>query len=174
MKTFRQQNGRTVETPTMNGIFHLAYFQDFITKVTYLEIPYLHNAASFLIILPMKPNGLQEVQKSLTPGAINRFNLSKRMREIDLHLPKFQMQSTFNLKGALQKLGIKSLFSEQADLTRMTPQNVSLSAAAHSGFFGKYITLSFLGSPRSRPVRFGPAIGEPICLCDLQTSQFQF
>lgn len=147
---FYQENGKSVEIPMMNGVFQLPYAEDSELDMTYIELPYLFNAASLLLLLPKKRNGLQKLQKALSPTVVGKLGLCKRMRKINLTLPKFRIHSNFDLKTAMQKLGAKTLFSEQADLGHMTPHRVSLSAASHSGFISKFFNQINSHSPGCR------------------------
>ncbi|XP_055336459.1 serpin B11-like [Paramacrobiotus metropolitanus] len=120
----------------MQGAFALPYCEDPELDIHYVELPYVFNAASFLVLLPRKKNGLKDLQKSLTPQGFSRLNQCKRMKDIELSLPKFEIQVTLDMKTALQKIGIREVFSDQADLSRISPVNncKSVSALCHSGY----------------------------------------
>ena len=79
---------------------------------------------------------LKEASRNVNPVVTNKLNLIKRLREVELTIPKFKLRSNLDMKAIIGKVGAHSVFSEQADLSRMTPsEEISLSAARHTGFF---------------------------------------
>ncbi|OQV13878.1 putative Heterochromatin-associated protein MENT [Hypsibius exemplaris] len=133
---FREDDGKKVDFHMMRGVFNLAYVYDEHIGLTYLEIPYINNSASLLIFLPDGKRSLKDVSKTLNQAVTNKLNLVKRLREVHLTLPKFKLQSNLDLKAIIRLVGVKSAFSDQADMSRMSPGgDVSLTAARHTGYF---------------------------------------
>ena len=125
-----------VDFRMMRGVFNLAYVSDESCGITYLEIPYFNNTASLLVFLPHGKTPLKEASRNVNPVVTNKLNLIKRLREVELTIPKFKLRSNLDMKAIIGKVGANSVFSEQADLSRMTPsEEISLSAARHTGFF---------------------------------------
>lgn len=62
------------------------------------------------------------------------FNFSFILRKIkELHLPKFSLSQHYNLEDILPELGIRELFSTQADLSGITGvKNITVSEMIHS------------------------------------------
>nr|AAP57521.1 liver regeneration protein lrryan [Rattus norvegicus]AAP92534.1 Ab1-021 [Rattus norvegicus] len=64
---------------------------------------------------------MQQVESSLQPETLKKWKDSLIPRIInDLRMPKFSISTDYSLKEVLPELGIKKVFSQQADLSRIT------------------------------------------------------
>jgi len=104
-------------------------------KFTALELPYVGNA-SMVIFLPDERNGIEQLVQSLTSSEIERVinDLSQTAAvESDLYLPKFKVETEYDLKSILVELGVSHVFSPfNADLTGITSQGgLHVSKAIH-------------------------------------------
>ncbi len=86
--------------------------------VKILSIPYGDYSTSMVIILPNDPNGLSAVEASLSAEKLNAWLAkSQNVPEI-ISIPKFQIDSEFDLKKTLISLGMNAAFDpEKADFT---------------------------------------------------------
>ncbi|KAK0170427.1 hypothetical protein PV328_010993 [Microctonus aethiopoides] len=124
-------NDTTVkEVPMMfkSGKFNFGYIEEF--NVQYVELPYKNNnsedAVSMFIMLPNETSGLKNVETNL--DKINFEKLRGPAQKIHLQLPKFKIESKFDLKGVLQKMGMKEMFESTANfkgINESTPLKVS-------------------------------------------------
>ncbi|XP_021035065.1 serine protease inhibitor A3N [Mus caroli] len=95
------------------------YFRDEELFCTVVELKYTGNASA-LFILPDQGK-MQQVEASLQPETLRKWKDSLKPRMIDeLHLPKFSISADYSLEDVLSKLGIRELFSTQADLSGIT------------------------------------------------------
>jgi serpin B len=87
------------------------------------------------ILLPEKVDGLKEVEAHLSPTALQRWIPSDSCN-VEVHVPKFHIESTFSLGGVLESMGIRKAFSREADFSRMSddPEGLYLAAALHKAF----------------------------------------
>ncbi|XP_052042651.1 serine protease inhibitor A3F-like [Apodemus sylvaticus] len=111
---------RSVKVPMMS-IEHLTtpYFQDEELSCSVVELKYTGNASA-LFILPDQGR-MQQVEASLQAETLRKWKDSLRPRMIDmLHLPKFSVSTDYSLKAILSELGIREVFSTQADLSAIT------------------------------------------------------
>nr|XP_004665672.2 serine protease inhibitor A3N [Jaculus jaculus] len=93
------------------------YFWDEELSCSVVELDYQGNASALLIL----PNQMQQLEASLVPETLKRWKDSLKPRMIDeLYLPKFSISSNYNLEHILPQLGIREVFSTQADLSRIT------------------------------------------------------
>lgn len=140
--TFTQANGQKASTLFMKTKGKYVRSQDKSTGVTinYLEIPYKKEEASLLILLPSEKDGLQRFEKNFTIAAFRKITSGRKVkRDINLVLPKFTLESNFDLKTIMEKIGIKNVFSDNADLSDLTKsEGLSVSSAFHKTFVGKF------------------------------------
>ncbi|OBS77275.1 hypothetical protein A6R68_16273, partial [Neotoma lepida] len=86
---------------------------------TVVELKYKGNASALFIL----PDGgkMQQVEASLQPETLRKWKDSLRPRKIDdLYMPKFSISTDYSLENILPQLGIREVFSTQADLSRIT------------------------------------------------------
>jgi serpin B len=98
-----------------------------------LNLPYEGDDLSMLVLLPNQPDGLADLEKSLTPEMIEEleFNTS----EVMVQLPKFKLESSFNLGKTLVAMGMPLAFSHQADFSGMTGKpNIYIDEVVHKAF----------------------------------------
>lgn len=90
-----------------------------------VALPYRGGETEMLVFLPSKPSGLPAFEKALTPEALARWTRAlyetPGKREVILSLPKFKLEQRFELKGALEALGLKAVFSNASDFSGMKP-----------------------------------------------------
>lgn len=90
-------------------------------EVDALEMPYVGKKLSMVIIRPQKIDGLDRLEKKLTPQLLE--NLLKSLGEdhdVELYLPKFKLEHTSSFKGTLETLGVTDLFSDRADVGELS------------------------------------------------------
>ena len=76
------------------------------------------------------PNG--NLSDLLERDIVSEILLREQPREseyIDLHLPKFDLSSKIDLTDALKQVGVKTVFTDQADLSPLTEEDGVLSSA---------------------------------------------
>ncbi|XP_038192394.1 serine protease inhibitor A3N-like [Arvicola amphibius] len=129
---FYLDNKTTVKVPMMKLKFlSTPYFRDEELSCTVVELKYTGNASA-LFILPDQGR-MEQVEASLQPETLRKWRDSLTPSIIDeLYMPKFSISTDYKLEGILQQLGIRELFSMQADLSRITgTKNLSVSQVVH-------------------------------------------
>ncbi|XP_052594828.1 serine protease inhibitor A3F-like [Peromyscus californicus insignis] len=117
---FHLDKKRSVRVPMMK-IENLTtpYFRDEDLSCSVVELKYTGNASA-LFILPDEGR-MQQVEASLQPETLRKWKDSLRPRKIDeLYMPKFSISTDYSLENILPQLGIRKVFSTQADLSRIT------------------------------------------------------
>ncbi|EDL18801.1 serine protease inhibitor A3C precursor [Mus musculus] len=111
---------RSVKVPMMKiKTLTTPYFRDEELSCTVVELKYKGNASA-LFILPDQGR-MQQVEASLQPETLRKWKNSLRPRKMgELYLPKFSISTDYSLKNILPELGIKEIFSKQADLSGIT------------------------------------------------------
>nr|XP_056710842.1 serpin B10-like [Euleptes europaea] len=118
-------------------IFHVS-----ILKVNILELPYVNNDLSMLILLPDditdESTGLELLEKELTYERLSIWTSPEMMEkmEVEVHLPRVKLAESYDLKMTLRSLGMTVAFSQsQANLTGMSQKNdLFLSQVFHKSF----------------------------------------
>jgi serpin B len=103
-----------------------------------VSLPYKGNRLSMIVILPNKPDGLAELEKRLQTYKISDIPPRMRTRKISLSMPKFKLETTIDLTDTLRKLGMKSMFGQDADFSKIpapgTHEPLQLSKAVQKAF----------------------------------------
>ena len=100
-----------------------------------LEMPYEGDRFSMIMLLPDKQDGLKEMEGQLpsSPGKYIRGGLSNR--EAVISVPKFKLETSYDLIRPLYKLGINDLFFQNADLSNISKhEEVYVSKMLHKAF----------------------------------------
>ena len=103
-----------------------------------LEMPYVDDSLSMVIVLPEARDGLSRMlaSNSLTSdlgSALAGFSNSMERSEMNLYIPKFKIESDYALVTSLTQLGIRKAFTEgQADLSGINGEtNLFVSQVKH-------------------------------------------
>ena len=75
------------------------------------------------VLLPDSKFGLQDLEEKLAHVEVHElFRNEKRKRKVSIGLPKFTQETTLPLNEDLQKLGLKNMFSNNADFSGITDE----------------------------------------------------
>ncbi len=105
-----------------------------------VSIPYKGNSLSMVILLPQSVDGLSLFEKQLTTQSLKKWleTLDKQpVQEVDLYLPKFKLETGYDLVSPLAKMGIKDAFSRgKADFSGMgwRKGHIVISQIKHKAF----------------------------------------
>lgn len=104
-----------------------------------LELPYVGNSLSMFVVLPDEIDGLSTLEQKLNPDFFHSLSERKGFRksEVEVFLPKFRLESRFELKDVLAKIGLTDIFDkEKSDLSGMVSDNRRLyvSKIIHKAF----------------------------------------
>ena len=130
---FTVKAGKKVETPMMHKTDEFGYMEERDFQI--LELPYVGNELSMLVLLPRRLDGLADLEKSLTTRNLLKWPGQLRKREIILAVPKFKMTSEFELGKTLKSMGMANAFSGAADFSGMTGRrDLFISEVVHKAF----------------------------------------
>ena len=100
-----------------------------------IELPYVGNNLSMIVLLPNEIDGLSKLEATLTEGNLASWLDLLRKGEVRVFLPKFKMTSEFNLEQMLGAMGMPDAFTPQADFSGMTGnKDLYINAVIHKAF----------------------------------------
>jgi serpin B len=130
---FTLPDGSTVQVPMMNQQAEFGYAQ--IESLQVLEMPYVGEELSMVVLLPKEQAGISTLEKSLTGENLTKWLDAIRKREVIVSMPKFKMTSKFGLNDVLRSMGMIDAFSDSADFTGMTRRrDLFISAVIHQAY----------------------------------------
>jgi serpin B len=165
---FTVSAGQKVKTPLMQQKRKYPYMED--ASLQALELPYKGEELSMLVLLPKKPDGLAELEKSLSALKIDELRSKLSSREVIVFLPKFKLETSFSLNKTLGALGMKAAFSPgEADFSGMDGQTgrdgLYISTIIHKAFVDvneqgteAAAATGVVMAPRAMPILTPPAI----------------
>ncbi|XP_069494531.1 alpha-1-antiproteinase F-like [Ambystoma mexicanum] len=128
--TFFVDENTTVRVPMMEQEGSIHTWKDREMPCTVVRLNYAGNASAFFI-LPDEGK-MKQVEEGLSAATLQKWRHTDRERRCSLHIPKFSISATCDLKKVLLKVGMIEVFSDIADLSRITGQrNLKASKAVH-------------------------------------------
>lgn len=92
-----------------------------------LELPYAGDRLSMLIVLPR--NG------SVNPNEISELKDALKKQSVNVYIPRFKMNTSYDLKKPLIALGMPTAFTDTADFSGISAQNdLKISDVFHKAF----------------------------------------
>ncbi|KAK9528008.1 hypothetical protein VZT92_014512 [Zoarces viviparus] len=131
---------KSVKMMRQKSKFHLASVPEANCQI--LEMLYEGKELSMLIFLPDEiqddTTGLEKLERELTYEKFVEWTRPDMMRqtEVEVKLPRFQMEETYNLKDVLTSMGMEDAFDvTRSDFSGMSPANdLVLSQVVHKAF----------------------------------------
>ena len=123
---------RAVDVPTMTQKRSFGYAE--VDNLQVLELPYVGDALSMILLLPRAVDGLTELEDALTAENLERWTRRLWPQEVEVFLPKFEMSASFKLGGILAEMGMRDAFGA-ADFSGMTgDRDLYISEVIHKAF----------------------------------------
>ncbi|MDR3254574.1 MAG: serpin family protein [Synergistaceae bacterium] len=115
----------------MRSVRYTPYFETDETQV--LKLPYARGVYSMIIFLPKERDGLGAIEGKLALGGLDDLRNRVERRRVDVNIPKFRLESSFDLTETLKNLGVGSAFDEDlADFSLMNgKRNLYINVASH-------------------------------------------
>uniref|UniRef100_A0A8C3QQA6 Serpin family E member 3 n=1 Tax=Cyanoderma ruficeps TaxID=181631 RepID=A0A8C3QQA6_9PASS len=114
MLPFTTPEGSTLKVPTMHHTAEVNYGQfqtAALEAFSVIELPYLGEKLSMFLVLPShKRTPLSQIESNLSAKTITLWANSLKRTKMDIFLPRFSIQSLFDLKTVLSALGIRDAF----------------------------------------------------------------
>jgi len=125
---------RTVNVPMMYQKEKFRYMET--GRLQAIELPYVDNELSMVVLLPKEVNGITALENFLTADSLRKWLTCLREQKVDVYLPRFKITSEFRLDTALRSMGMPDAFSlPPADFSGMTgKKDLFISAVIHKAF----------------------------------------
>ena len=130
---FTLADGRKIDVAMMNQKADFGYMET--DTFQGLELPYVDEELSMVILLPKKFDALDEFEKTLTLKNLTQWLAKIHKREVVVFVPKFKMTSQFSLASVLNSMGMKDAFSSNADFSGINgKRDLFISAVIHKAY----------------------------------------
>ncbi|NXL97587.1 SPB10 protein, partial [Tyrannus savana] len=132
---------KPVQMMYQKGTFKLGYIEEVGAQI--LELPYAQKSLSMIILLPGDVadgsiNGLEKIESTMTYENLMLWTSVENMFEttVEVYLPRFKLEDTFNLNEVLQEMGMTDIFTEsKVDLSAMSfAKSLVLSNVVHKTY----------------------------------------
>uniref|UniRef100_A0A8V5G7G8 Uncharacterized protein n=1 Tax=Melopsittacus undulatus TaxID=13146 RepID=A0A8V5G7G8_MELUD len=137
MLSFTTAEGSTLKVPTMHHTAEVNYGQfktAALEAFSMVELPYLGEKLSMFLVLPShRRTSLSQIESHLSAKNITIWASSLKRTKMDIFLPRFSIQSLFDLKRVFSALGIRDAFDPiTANFKGISEQdNLYISEAIH-------------------------------------------
>ena len=116
---FKLNNEKSIDATMMHKTAGFNYGETDTIQI--LELPYLGNALSMIILLP-KNNNLDEMESLISTENLANWKKDMRVEEVQVSLPKFKFENKYFMKDTLTEIGMPTAFKyHEADFTGMSP-----------------------------------------------------
>ncbi|XP_009676348.1 serpin B12 [Struthio camelus] len=121
-----QNESKPVQMMYQKGKFKFGYIEEIGAQI--LELPYAQKSLSMILLLPDdmaggSTSGLEQIERAMTYEKLVLWTSSECMSEeaVDVYLPRFKLEGSFDLRLFLQEMGMTDVFLEsKADLSAMS------------------------------------------------------
>jgi len=130
---FTLSDGQKIDVATMNQKAEFGYMETDTFQA--LELPYVNEELSMVILLPKQFDALDEFEKTITPENLSQWLAKIHKREVVVFVPKFKMTSQFSLASVLKSMGMTNAFSLGADFSGINgKRDLFISAVIHKAY----------------------------------------
>jgi serpin B len=77
-----------------------------------LELPYGSNQLSMVVLLPSQSDGYGQLEQRLSPTFVQSVLGQMRKQPVEIFLPRFTLESSFNLADTLSQMGMPDAFTQ--------------------------------------------------------------
>ena len=128
---FKLADGSSATVPMMNQTARFRYAA--VDELQLLEMPYGGGKLSMVILLPAETGGLDKLDVS--PAKLSGWLAAARSQKVDVFVPRFRLESQYQLNETLDQMGMHDAFTAAADFSGMDGQrDLFLSVVVHKAF----------------------------------------
>ncbi len=127
--------GKVVEVPMMTQKMECRYAS--LPEMDLLEMPYVGERLSMVILLPKQNDGLQKLERELTAENLAKWLNALYEQEVLVSMPRFKVTCRFGLNDTLASMGMMDAFREtKANFAGMDgrPDGLYISSVIHKAY----------------------------------------
>jgi serpin B len=124
--------GKDITVPFMNKDSFYNYTSTEGFQI--IELTYEENAASMVILLPDRIEGISSVESQLTAENLAKWRSEMAKSRLFLQIPKFTLETEYSLGKDLIELGIVEAFVGPADFSGLSSESLLIDRAIHKAF----------------------------------------
>lgn len=130
---FSTVDGQRVKAPFMHQTADFQYAED--DTVQMLELQYGQGDLVLRLFLPKSADGLPEFEKAMTARKLNNLAEHSRRAQVSVSLPRFKLETRYELQDELPKMGMRLAFEPQADFSGMSSaESFRIGQVIHKAF----------------------------------------
>ncbi len=131
--TFYGKNSVEYVTDFMNGTQNVALSES--NDAQMMKIDYESKKASMFIIMPKENVDIDKYISDLDEQKFASLEKNLQTFKADVSMPKFKIESRFEMKKVLMEMGIKAAFTKSADFSKMNGKsNLLIDEVIHKSF----------------------------------------
>ena len=116
LRPFHISASERVKSWLMHQAGHVGYMEN--KEFQGVELPYKGGDLTMVILLPRQIDGCGALKRRLDPALLVRSLAQMKRQAVEVFLPKFKLESKFELSGTLAKMGMPDAFTwPQADFS---------------------------------------------------------
>jgi serpin B len=104
-----------VEVPLMHHFDNVAYLEN--SDFQAVQLPYSTGELAMVILLPRQVDGCRNLEERLTPSLLSHSLRQMKQQRVEIFLPRFKLESGFDLVQTLASMGMPDAFGQKADLS---------------------------------------------------------
>lgn len=106
----------------------------FLEQVNMIELPYEGDKISMLVLLPSQRYELDKLESALDAKKISQWRQHMQEKSMAVTMPKFKLETDYDLVSHMQALGISYAFGSNADFGGISDSNLFIGKAVHKAF----------------------------------------
>jgi serine protease inhibitor len=157
-KQFKLMDHTSESVQMMQQINMFSYFENDAFQM--LILPYSQGQLAMAVILPKPNSSLQAVLQFMNGKVFDTVINQGYLRNNNVFMPRFTLSSSFyNLIAPLQSLGIKRVFTQKADFSRLSDASLLISEVVQRSIIkvneaGTRARLSPISKSKEKPIIF--------------------
>ncbi|KAF2886718.1 hypothetical protein ILUMI_19454 [Ignelater luminosus] len=126
-ETFYITSNKKIDCQMMHITQHYYYYEDEQLDARILEMKYVNQNISTVVILPNTIDGIGDLDNKIVDADLSAITQKAHPTKVKLSLPKFKIETCMNLKPLLKKIGLGIIFDEnRADFSEISESDEKL------------------------------------------------
>jgi serpin B len=114
---FHLSTTRQTKVPLMHHFDEVRYMEE--NDFQAVELPYKNGELAMVVLLPRQIDACGNLENRLTPALLSRSLSQMKQRKVEIFLPRFKLESGFDLNQTLASMGMPDAFGPKADFSGM-------------------------------------------------------